>query len=105
MTGSAMDLTILHQRPDALNPSRLQAALSRRRELTAQAYRREPARRWARRRPLPALQRLYRPQPVERALQNEDRGVLVDYGLALAAADISGDQLALHGGGGQPLVP
>jgi hypothetical protein len=41
---------------------------------------------------------LHHPQPIERALQDEDRGVLVDDGFALAAADVGGDQFALYGG-------
>ena len=44
-------------------------------------------------------------QPVERALQDVDRGVLVDHRLALGAAGIGGDQLALDRGGGEALVP
>ena len=44
-------------------------------------------------------------EPVQRALQDEDRGVLVDHRRALFAADIGGDQLALDRGGGQPFVP
>ncbi len=44
-------------------------------------------------------------QPVERALQDEDRGVLVDHFGAPGAADIHADQLALDRRGRQPLVP
>ena len=44
-------------------------------------------------------------EAIERALQDEDRGVLVDYGLAPAAACIGSDQLALDRRGGEPLVP
>src|SRR5262252_7369437 len=44
-------------------------------------------------------------EAVERALQNEDRRVLVDHPGASGAADVVGDQLALDGGGRQPLVP
>ena len=44
-------------------------------------------------------------EPVERALQDEHRGVLVDHRRALFPADVGRDQLALDRGGGQPLVP
>src|SRR6266446_3634292 len=45
------------------------------------------------------------PQPIERALQDEDRGVLVDHGLASVAACSGGNQLALDRRGGEPLIP
>jgi hypothetical protein len=44
-------------------------------------------------------------QPVERALQDEDGGVLVDHLGAPRPADVGGDELALDRGGGEPLVP
>src|SRR5262245_36247897 len=44
-------------------------------------------------------------QPVERALQDEHRGVLIDHRGALGAADVRADQFALDRGGGEPLVP
>ena len=44
-------------------------------------------------------------EPVERALQDEDRGVLVDHLGALGAADVHADQLALDRRGREPLVP
>ena len=53
----------------------------------------------------PAFQFFMLRQPVERALQNEDRGMLVDHRGAFFAADVGGDQLAFDRGGGQPLVP
>ena len=46
-----------------------------------------------------------RHQPVERALQDVDRGVLVDHLGAPGAAHVGSDQLALHRRGGEPLVP
>ena len=46
-----------------------------------------------------------RRQPVERALQDEDRGVFVDHLGAARAADVHADQFALDRGGGEPLVP
>src|ERR1700722_1675205 len=45
------------------------------------------------------------PQPVQRALQDVNRGVLVDHRLALGAAGIGGDELALDRRGGEALVP
>ena len=44
-------------------------------------------------------------EPVERALQDEDGGVLVDHLGALRAAHVGGDQVALDRGGREPLVP
>src|SRR5581483_4307700 len=44
-------------------------------------------------------------KPVERALQDEGCGVLIDHRGALLAADVGGDQIALDGGGRQALVP
>ena len=44
-------------------------------------------------------------QPVQRALQDEDRGVFVDHLRAAGAAHVHADQFALDRGGGQPLVP
>src|SRR5882672_938945 len=44
-------------------------------------------------------------ESIERALQDEDRRVLVDHGLAPVAARIGGNQLALDRRGGEPLVP
>ena len=44
-------------------------------------------------------------QKIERALQNEHGGVLIDHCGALGAARIGRDQLALDRRGRQPLVP
>src|SRR5882672_10575013 len=44
-------------------------------------------------------------KPVQCALQDEDRGVLVDHLGAAGAADIHPDQLALDGGCREPLIP
>ena len=44
-------------------------------------------------------------QPVQRALQDEDRGMLVDHLGASGAADVHADQFALDGSGREPLVP
>ena len=44
-------------------------------------------------------------EAVERALQDEGRGVLVDHLGALRAAHVGGDQVALDRGGREPLVP
>ena len=44
-------------------------------------------------------------QPVQRALQDEDRGMLVDHLGAAGAGDVHADQFALDGRGRQPLVP
>src|SRR5258707_7365313 len=44
-------------------------------------------------------------ESIERALQHEDRSVLVDHGLAPVATRIGGNQLALDRRGGEPLVP
>jgi hypothetical protein len=44
-------------------------------------------------------------QPVERALQDEHRGMLVDHGLAFGAARIGGNQRPFDCRGRQPLVP
>ena len=44
-------------------------------------------------------------QPVERALQDEDRGVFVDHLGAPGAAHVHADQFAFDRDGGEPLVP
>ena len=44
-------------------------------------------------------------EPVQRALQDEDRGMLVEHLGAFGAADIQADQLALDGRGREPLIP
>src|SRR5262252_3546985 len=44
-------------------------------------------------------------EAVERALQDEDRRVLVDHLGAAGAADVIRNQLALDGRGREPLVP
>src|SRR5450631_4754547 len=44
-------------------------------------------------------------QPIEGALQDEDRGVFIDHLGAPGAAHIHADQLTLDGGRGEPLVP
>ena len=44
-------------------------------------------------------------KPVDRALQDEGRRVLVDHRGALCAADIGRDQFALDRGGRKPLIP
>src|SRR6516225_3776255 len=44
-------------------------------------------------------------ESIERALQDEDRSVLVDHGLASVAPCIGGNQFALDRRGGEPLIP
>jgi len=44
-------------------------------------------------------------QPVERSLQNEHGGMLIDDLGAAGAGHVGGDQLALDRGGGEALVP
>ena len=44
-------------------------------------------------------------QTIERALQDEGCGMLVDHCRAGAAARIGGEKLALDRGGGEPLIP
>src|SRR4029079_17444823 len=44
-------------------------------------------------------------QPVKRTLQDENGGVLVDDPGTPGARDVGGDQFALDGGRGKPLVP
>jgi hypothetical protein len=50
--------------------------------------------------PLLGLMTSKNAQPIKRALQDENCSVLIDHGLAFAAADVGGDQFALHGGCG-----
>jgi hypothetical protein len=44
-------------------------------------------------------------QPVERALEDVGRCVLIDHRLAFGAAGVGGDQGALDRGGREPFVP
>src|SRR3974390_23476 len=44
-------------------------------------------------------------KPIERALQAEGGGVLIDPRCTLLTTDIGGNQLAFDRGGGQPLIP